>query len=188
MDIKEIERLCAAGTEAHGDEFYGPILAALSHPPVDAGEDGWIEWGGDICPVHVETPIIVRLRNGWVSSGTAVAGYHRWDHGRTPESAADASLRNNDIVAYRIVATPTAATRTDVCDCRRQSDPDQFDHEDGCAAVRTPVADGVDRRMRAALQDIAEAEAIPNDAAAFVWCRDVARAALLPRQPDQGEG
>jgi len=33
-------------------------------------------------------------------------------------------------------------------------------------------------KMRAALRDIAEAEAIPNDAVAFVWCRDVARAAL----------
>jgi hypothetical protein len=33
-------------------------------------------------------------------------------------------------------------------------------------------------RMRAALQDIADAEPIPNDAVAFVWCRNVALAAL----------
>jgi hypothetical protein len=36
----------------------------------------------------------------------------------------------------------------------------------------------VEASMRAALRDIAEAEAIPNDAVAFVWCRDVARTAL----------
>lgn len=38
------------------------------------------------------------------------------------------------------------------------------------------------RRFRAALQDIAEAEAIPNDAVAFVWCRSVALAALAPAE------
>ncbi|WP_258191375.1 hypothetical protein [Sphingomonas sp. PP-CE-3G-477] len=42
---------------------------------------------------------MTRLRNGWLSSGPAKAGYHRWDHGRTPESP----LRANDIVAYRVV-------------------------------------------------------------------------------------
>lgn len=32
-DIQRIRDLCAAGTEAHGDEFYGPILAALDAAP-----------------------------------------------------------------------------------------------------------------------------------------------------------
>lgn len=40
-----------------------------------------------------------------------------------------------------------------------------------------------DATMRAALQDIADAEAIPNDAVAFLWCREVARAALSRKEP-----
>lgn len=32
----EIRRLCAEGTEAHGDEFYGPILEQVD--AIDAAE------------------------------------------------------------------------------------------------------------------------------------------------------
>lgn len=64
----------------------------------EAGD--WIEWSGGICPVDTEALIMTKLRSGWVSSGPAMAGYHRWDHGRTPTSP----LRDNDIIAYRVVA------------------------------------------------------------------------------------
>jgi hypothetical protein len=63
--------------------------------------DGWIEHDGGICPVEFDQFVLCRLRNGWVSDGPALAGYLRWDHGRTPESAADPSLRRNDIIAYK---------------------------------------------------------------------------------------
>ncbi|MDY7525532.1 hypothetical protein [Sphingomonas sp. 10B4] len=59
------------------------------------------------------------------------------------------------------------------------------------AAMREEVDRGmverVDATMRAALQDIADAEAIPNDAVAFVWCRDVARVALATASKEGGE-
>jgi len=52
------------------------------------------------------------------------------------------------------------------------------------ASTPSPIASGpvgeVERRWKAALQDIADAEAIPNDAEAFLFCRDIARAALQP--------
>lgn len=71
-------------------------------------------------------------------------------------------------------------------------------HEDEAAEISPGCFDDLARdwlnnklsTMRAALRDIAEAEAIPNDAVAFVWCRDVARAALnaTPKEgcPPQG--
>ncbi|PTQ64486.1 hypothetical protein C8J45_103336 [Sphingomonas sp. PP-CE-3G-477] len=65
----------------------------------DVTASPWVNWTGGICPVPTDTMIMTRLRNGWLSSGPAKAGYHRWDHGRTPESP----LRANDIVAYRVV-------------------------------------------------------------------------------------
>jgi hypothetical protein len=46
----------------------------------------------------------------------------------------------------------------------------------------------VERRYRNALQDIAEAEAIPNDAVAFVWCRNVAREVLSASSPSSEQG
>ena len=42
-------------------------------------------------------------------------------------------------------------------------------------------------KLAAALQDVADAEAIPNDAVAFVWCREVARAALAQASSDAAE-
>ncbi len=65
--------------------------------------EGWREHDGWICPVDPETSVFVMLRFGWVSDAPTRAGGLRWDKGRTPESAADASLRRNDIIAYRIV-------------------------------------------------------------------------------------
>lgn len=64
--------------------------------------NNWIEWSGGICPLPIDTLIITRLRSGWESSGPAMAGYHRWDHGRTLDS--DPNLRANDIIAYRVVS------------------------------------------------------------------------------------
>jgi hypothetical protein len=47
------------------------------------------------------------------------------------------------------------------------------------AALRSLPSPGDEiQKLRRALQDIAEAEPIPNDAVAFVWCRKVALAAL----------
>ena len=63
--------------------------------------DGWIEHDGGTCPVHPDDLVWTMLRYGFVGDGPAPAGYHRWDHGRTPESAADVSLRRNDITAYK---------------------------------------------------------------------------------------
>ena len=86
--------------------FLTPIFfAPIPHPTRSKGaaemttENEWIEWRGGICPVDLESMIMVRLRDGWVSNGPAMACYHRWDHGRTPESP----LRSNDIIAYRVV-------------------------------------------------------------------------------------
>lgn len=65
----------------------------------------WIEWQGGICPVDVHTEVEYRLR--WFTDGQApyrcAAGHCRWDHGRTPESASDPSMRVSDIVSYRVV-------------------------------------------------------------------------------------
>ena len=64
--------------------------------------EGWIEWSGGECPVPIDTRVQYRLRSYPKAAVlSAKAGGLRWDHGRTPESAAD-SLRNNDIIAYRI--------------------------------------------------------------------------------------
>jgi len=63
----------------------------------------WIEWNGGICPVDPQAYVLTRLRNGWEASGPAMAGYHRWDHGRTPNSP----LRANDIIAYRLTQEPS---------------------------------------------------------------------------------
>lgn len=74
-------------------------------------DQGWRTWTGGICPVDPHVKVEYRLRNTsepW--SMIAEAGQLRWDHGRTPESASDASLRRNDIVAYR----PTTGDKTDV--------------------------------------------------------------------------
>lgn len=42
--------------------------------------------------------------------------------------------------------------------------------------------------LRSALQDIADAESIPNDADAFVWCRDVARDAIATARQETRHG
>lgn len=59
-------------------------------------------------------------------------------------------------------------------------------------AALAPQWRAIDRTYRAALQDIADAEAIPNDAVAFVWCREVARTALAAPTAEEpaaeGEG
>lgn len=57
------------------------------------------------------------------------------------------------------------------------------------AALATqPDTVKADAKLKAALQDIAGAEAIPNDAVAFVWCRDLARAALKAHTEQEGKG
>lgn len=63
----------------------------------------WIEWAGGICPVDTDTMIEYRIRFGPDDAFSCKAGFCRWDHGRTPESAADESRRRNDIIAYRVV-------------------------------------------------------------------------------------
>ena len=72
---------------------------------VDLGEGDWIEWNGGICPVPIDAMIEYRLRNfaPYQEPYRCVAGYCRWDHGRTPSSAYDDSLRSSDIIAYRVV-------------------------------------------------------------------------------------
>ena len=80
-----------------------PTVADVLEKAADliSAPGAWIEWSGGICPVELGDWIMVRLRSGWESDGPALAGYHRWDHGRTPESP----LRANDIIAYRVVTT-----------------------------------------------------------------------------------
>lgn len=77
-------------------------------PEYTEREGGWLPWSGGACPVHTSERVEYRLRfngpdrpSGPTGELSALAGGLRWDHGRTPESAADASLRRNDIVAYR---------------------------------------------------------------------------------------
>ena len=67
----------------------------------------WVEWKGGVCPVPTDTMIEYRLRLFPVGQEPfrCMAGHCRWDHGRTPESAADDSLRMNDIIAYRVVSS-----------------------------------------------------------------------------------
>ncbi len=72
--------------------------------PESPASQGWLPWSGGVCPVDVHTVVEYRLRFQ-VADGmplVSAAGNLRWDHGRTPESAANASLRRNDIVVYRI--------------------------------------------------------------------------------------
>lgn len=47
---------------------------------------------------------------------------------------------------------------------------------------RPTPAEGLTERYRAALRDIADAENIPTDAEAFLWCKSVAQAALTPEK------
>jgi len=56
--------------------------------------DGWIEWAGGECPVHPDTRIEYRLRDGTVA--TLAARHLQWGH----KGAA------YDIVRYRIVRPP----------------------------------------------------------------------------------
>jgi hypothetical protein len=67
--------------------------------------EGWIKWDGGICPVDPQLEVTYRLRyfrpDDPPPLGPCPAGMLRWDHGRTPESAADALMRRNDIIAYR---------------------------------------------------------------------------------------
>ena len=63
--------------------------------------DGWIEHSGGICPVETDVLVNYQIRSGWRSDGAVTAGLCRWDHGRTPESANNPSLRRNDIIAYK---------------------------------------------------------------------------------------
>lgn len=66
----------------------------------------WTAHDGGICPVHPDEYVSYLLRCGWISDAPVRAGVLRWDHGRTPESAADESLRRNDIIGYRLEPTP----------------------------------------------------------------------------------
>lgn len=63
----------------------------------------WIEWNGGICPVPLDTTIEYRLRHFRPDQEPfrCLAGFCRWDHGRTPDS--EPALRANDIIAYRVV-------------------------------------------------------------------------------------
>jgi len=63
----------------------------------------WIEWAGGICPVDVYEMVEYKLRLDPNVSYTCMAGLCRWDHGRTPESAANESFRRNDIISYRLI-------------------------------------------------------------------------------------
>lgn len=63
--------------------------------------DGWVEHDGHILPVWGNTKVTVMLRMGHISNEPMEACFYRWDKGRTPESAADESLRRNDIIAYK---------------------------------------------------------------------------------------
>ena len=71
-----------------------------------SAEKPWIEWNGGICPVNPHTEIEYRLRFFPADKEPfrCEAGYCRWDHGRTPVSAApDHPNRQTDIVAYRVL-------------------------------------------------------------------------------------
>lgn len=63
----------------------------------------WIEWNGGVCPVNCDA-VDYKIRCLPDEVFRAAPLNLRWDHGRTPESAADASLRRNDIIAYRVVS------------------------------------------------------------------------------------
>lgn len=79
-------------------------MATDSDTRPDSVLQAWQPWCGGVCPVDPSTFVEYRLRFQTTDGMPLVsaAGNLRWDHGRTPESAANASLRRNDIVAYRI--------------------------------------------------------------------------------------
>lgn len=61
-----------------------------------AKNDGWIEWGGEECPVGDRTIVEVRYRNGEVKAA-APADFYEWGHGR-PHFV----TTGRDIIAYRL--------------------------------------------------------------------------------------
>jgi len=65
---------------------------------------GWMPWRGSICSVDPLSVVEYRLRlkRSGDTPLVSTAGNLRWDHGRSPESAADANLSRNVIVVYRI--------------------------------------------------------------------------------------
>lgn len=72
-------------------------------------EAEWIEWAGGVCPALCdEVEYKIRCMPDDVFGPTPPLSL-RWDHGRTPASAADASLRRNDIIAYRVVSPQVSA-------------------------------------------------------------------------------
>jgi len=77
------------------------FLAKQEPKPMTALREGFVPHDGHICPVEVEQYVDYITRDGWRSDGPVLAGLLRWDKGRTPESAADESLRRRDIIAYR---------------------------------------------------------------------------------------
>lgn len=88
----------------NGDELYRVThWQPLTSPPQpqssttpQIGNDGWIEWGGGICPVPVNKWVEIRMRNGLIDSG--FADDIRWGSAKPPRES-----ERNDIIAYRVI-------------------------------------------------------------------------------------
>lgn len=58
-------------------------------------EDGWVFWGGGVCPVDPDDLVEVRLKNDWFLCARPASRF-RWNH---------IGERRFDIAAYRVVQT-----------------------------------------------------------------------------------
>lgn len=69
--------------------------------PAPAADDGWINWGGDACPVPAGTSVEWRLRSG--KTGACFATSLSWK----------VMGNDNDIVAYRVIEAAPKAEQPD---------------------------------------------------------------------------
>lgn len=69
-----------------------PEQAGCRKEDTQVADDGWIEWGGGVCPVDGETMVVVKFSDGRVYSGFCA---QVWDW--SPDGVA------RDIIAYRVV-------------------------------------------------------------------------------------
>lgn len=81
--------------------------AALS-----AKNDGWIEWGGGECPVHVGTLVDVKWRDGRIDDGIPAKISHDLESCRRNAISWRHHGRSHDIIAYRL-HKPQEATQAD---------------------------------------------------------------------------
>jgi hypothetical protein len=122
--VAEIRRLCAEGTEGHGDEFYGPILAQLdmiagkSEPKIVEQQTAHV----GICQ-DSDRALMVRITfpfdiGDWASGNSAIA---ETPEGVDPMSDGDLLRRydEQDVERKRLVKMIKTTVKPIIADCYR---------------------------------------------------------------------